>query len=181
SSVPMEELLEEAGALVRLGARELCVIAQDTASYGTDIYGRARLPDLLKGLCRVRRLRRVRLLYVHPAHLSDEILEVMAGEKKVCRYIDLPLQHVSDAILRAMGRRYTGEGVRRLIGRVRSSLPGAAVRTSMIVGFPGETAADFRELREFVRDARFDHLGVFTYSREKGTPAARLGRQVPAS
>ncbi|MHC4253718.1 MAG: MiaB/RimO family radical SAM methylthiotransferase, partial [Planctomycetota bacterium] len=176
-SVPMEELVDEASELAGIGARELCVIAQDTASYGVDLYGEPRTHELLRKLCGVKKLRWVRLLYVHPAHLTDETLEVVAGERKMCRYLDLPVQHASDAILRAMGRRYDAAHLRGLLERTRERVPGIALRTSLIVGFPGEGRREFAELLDFVKDAAFDHLGAFTYSPEKGTPASRLGRR----
>jgi ribosomal protein S12 methylthiotransferase len=179
ASRPVKELVDEAGRLADLGARELCVIAQDTASYGADIYGRPRLAELLSKLCGVRRLRWIRLLYVHPAHLTDEIVEVIAGERKMCRYIDLPVQHSSDKVLASMGRRHDGAHLREVVTRLRERVPDVAIRTSVIVGFPGEGEQEFRELLDFVRWAEFDHLGAFCYSRERGTPAARKRRRVP--
>ena len=166
-SVPIEKLLDEAEGLVDIGARELCVIAQDTASYGLDLYGKPRTHELLRKLCQIRRLRWVRLMYVHPAHLTDEILEVVAGERKVCRYLDLPVQHASSRMLERMGRFHDGPFLRGLIERIRTRVPGAALRTSVIVGFPGEGEGEFRELLDFVREAAFDHLGAFCYSRDK--------------
>ena len=173
ASKPMEELVDEAEGLADLGARELCIIAQDTASYGTDIYGRPRLSELVKKLCGVKKLKWLRLLYVHPAHLTDEIIEVIAGERKVCKYVDLPIQHASDAVLASMGRRHDGARLRDLVTRLRERAPDIAIRTSVIVGFPGEGEKEFGVLLDFVRWAEFDHLGTFLYSREKGTPAAR--------
>jgi len=181
ASRPMEELVDEAEGLIDLGARELCVIAQDTASYGTDLYGRSRLAELMGKLCGLRKLEWVRLLYVHPAHLTEEIIEVIAGERKMCKYIDLPVQHASDRILKAMGRKHDGAHLRGLLTRLRERVPGIAIRTSVIVGFPGEGKEEFRELLDFVRWAEFDHLGAFTYSRERGTPAARKRPRIPGA
>jgi ribosomal protein S12 methylthiotransferase len=178
-SFPLEELLDEARGLVGIGTREICVIAQDTASYGTDLHGEPRLPDLVRGLVSIERLRWVRLLYVHPAHLTEDILDVMAGEEKVCDYLDLPTQHVATRVLDAMGRGYGEDDLRRLVARARERLPSLTLRTSMIVGFPGETDREFDHLVDFVRETRFDHLGAFAYSPEEGTPAARLAGQVP--
>lgn len=187
-SRPMEEILDEAESIVGLGARELCVIAQDTTQYGTDIYGRRRLCDFLRKLCEIRRLGWVRLLYVHPARLTsragrsfrEELIDVLTGEKKMCSYLDLPLQHVSSRMLKAMGRGYDGPQARALVEELRRRVSGIALRTSLIVGLPGETEREFRELFEFVREARFEHMGVFVYSPEEGTPAARLpGRPSP--
>jgi ribosomal protein S12 methylthiotransferase len=179
SSRPPEELVDEAERLAELGAREICVVAQDTASYGVDIHGRPRLAQLLSMLCGVRRLRWIRLLYVHPAHMTEEIAEVIAGERKICRYVDLPVQHASDPILKAMGRRHDGAHLRGTIARLRERVPNIVIRTSVIVGFPGEGDKEFRELLDFVRWAEFDHLGAFCYSRERGTPAARKRPRVP--
>jgi ribosomal protein S12 methylthiotransferase len=173
ASKSVEELVDEAKAVADLGARELCIIAQDTASYGIDLYGRPRLSELVKRLCGLRKLKWLRLLYVHPAHLTEEIVEVITGERKVCKYVDLPIQHASDKVLASMGRRHDGAYLREAITRLRERAPNIAIRTSVIVGFPGEGEKEFDELLDFVRWAEFDHLGAFRYSREKGTPAAR--------
>jgi ribosomal protein S12 methylthiotransferase len=180
-SVPVERAIEEAKALARLGAKELCVIAQDTAVYGVDLYGKPRLAELLRRLCDLDGPRWIRLMYVHPAHLTDDVIEVVAGEPKMCRYLDLPIQHAADRVLAAMGRGYDSALLRSVVERLRDRVPGIALRTSVIVGFPGETAGEFRELLDFVRETRFEHLGAFVYSPERGTPAARLGRRVSAS
>ena len=178
-SRPVESLLDEARSLVELGARELCVIAQDTAAYGVDLHGESRTPQLLRALCGVDGLEWVRLLYVHPRHLSDEIVEVLATEPKMCRYLDLPIQHSVDRLLKAMGRGYNAEALRTLVARLRSDVPGIALRSTVIVGFPGEADEDVERLVEFMREVRFDHLGAFEYSKERGTPAADLPNQVP--
>jgi ribosomal protein S12 methylthiotransferase len=179
-SRPMDELLEEARYLVEEGVRELNVIAQDTANYGVDADGERRLHVLLRRLCEVAGLRWLRLLYVHPAHVYDELLDVMAGEEKVCPYLDIPLQHIADPVLARMGRKVTRAEIERLLERLRERVRGLALRTTFMTGFPGETDAHFEELLAFVRQARFERVGCFAYSREEGTPAARLPEQVPA-
>ncbi|KPK62269.1 MAG: hypothetical protein AMK73_06385, partial [Planctomycetes bacterium SM23_32] len=178
-SRPMDELLAEAQELVAGGVLELNVIAQDTANYGLDTEGKRLLHVLVRRLCRTDGLRWLRLLYMHPAHVYDELVEVMADEEKVCPYVDVPLQHVADAVLARMGRRITRAQVEDLIARLRERLPGLALRTTFMTGFPGETDRDFAELLDFVRQMRFDRLGCFVYSREEGTPAAELPDQVP--
>jgi ribosomal protein S12 methylthiotransferase len=178
-SRPLEKLVDEARQLIDLGARELCVIAQDTGLYGKDLYGEVRTARLLRELARVDGLNWIRLLYMHPRHLTDEIVEVIATEQKVCTYVDLPIQHASAGVLAAMGRGYDGEFVRALVEDLRRRVEGIALRTSIIVGFPGETDRDFEELLAFVREVRFDNLGAFEYSPEKGTPAHDLPNRVP--
>jgi len=173
-SFPVERLVEEAAQLAGLGAKEICVIAQDTGAYGTDLYGEPRTAALLRALCRVDGVEWIRLLYVHPLRLTDEIIDAVADEEKVCKYLDVPMQHASDHILRAMGRGHDGALLRALVDGVRRRAPGVALRTSIITGFPGETDEDFRELMDFVRRARFDHLGAFVYSPEDRTEAAAL-------
>jgi ribosomal protein S12 methylthiotransferase len=179
TSKPLEDLIAEAHSLVALGAREVCVIAQDTGRYGTDIYGESRTPELLRGLCAVDGLEWVRLLYVHPRHLSDEIIEVLATEPKMCRYLDLPIQHSVGRILKAMGRGYDTDFLRKLVARLRSDVPDIALRSTAILGFPGESDEDVAQFIEFMREIRFDHLGAFEYSKERGTPAAELPDHIP--
>ena len=174
-----DDILAEAEGLAAKGIKEVILIAQDTTAYGRDLKGKPRLSDLMKSLAALRDLRWIRLLYTHPESLQDDVLQIMASEEKICRYIDFPIQHISDDILKAMHRRTTGNVIRRKIERARALMPDVAFRTSIIVGFPGEKAAHFNELLDFVRDARFDHLGVFTYSREEGTPAATMRGTVP--
>ncbi len=178
-SRPYDDLLEEARLLAGQGVRELNVIAQDTASYGRDLHGEPRIHELVRDLCAIDDLRWVRLLYVHPAHVRDELIEVMAGEEKFCAYVDLPLQHINDDVLARMGRRCTRAEVEALIGRLRERIPGLALRTTFMTGFPGETDEQFKELLQFGRDVRFDRLGCFAHSPEEGTRAADLGGQVP--
>ncbi len=172
-SVPMETVLDEARRLAARGVRELMVIAQDTTYYGIDLYGRRRLAELLTGLCRIDGIEWIRLHYAYPAAFPDDVIEVMAREPKICKYLDIPFQHISDAQLSAMHRRHTKAEAYGLIRRLREAIPSLALRTTLLVGYPGETEADFAELEQFVRDCRFERLGVFPYSEEEGTYSAR--------
>lgn len=172
-SVPMEQLVEEATKLAARGVRELIVIAQDTTYYGIDLYGRRRLAELLERLCRIEGIEWIRLHYAYPTGFPDEVIEVMAREPKICKYLDIPFQHISDAQLSAMHRRHTKAEAYELIRKLRTAIPDLALRTTLLVGYPGETEADFAELEQFVRDVRFDRLGVFAYSEEEGTYSAR--------
>ena len=179
-SVPMETLLEEARGLAAAGVKELMVIAQDTTYYGIDLYGRRRLAELLAELCRIEGLEWIRLHYAYPAGFPDDVIETMAREPKICKYLDIPFQHISDAQLTAMKRRHTKAEAMELIRRLRSAVPDIALRTTLLVGYPGETEADFEELADFVREVRFDRLGVFAYSEEEGTYSAeKLHDDVP--
>lgn len=179
-SVPMEELEEEAHKLAAQGVRELMVIAQDTTYYGIDLYGRRMLAELLRRLCRIDGIAWIRLHYAYPAAFPDEVIEVMAAEPKICKYLDIPFQHISDAQLAAMHRRHTKAEAMELIRRLRTAIPDLALRTTLLVGYPGETEADFEELLEFVREVRFERLGVFAYSEEEGTYSAeQLRDDVP--
>ena len=177
-SRPITEVLGEAEQLADLGVRELNLIGQDTTMYGTDLYGRPQIAELLARVSKVPGVKWVRLLYTHPAHFSDALIDSLAGIPKVCPYVDLPLQHLDDAILKRMGRRVTQAQCLDLIERIRERIPGVAIRTTFIVGFPGETPAQFNELLRLVREIRFDHLGAFAYSREEDTAAARMRGQV---
>ncbi len=172
-SVPMEELETEARKLAAAGVRELIVIAQDTTYYGIDLYGRRMLGELLRRLCRIEGIAWIRLHYAYPAAFPDDVIEVMASEPKICKYLDIPFQHISDAQLAAMHRRHTKAEAMELIRRLRGAIPDLALRTTLLVGYPGETEADFTELLDFVREVRFDRLGVFAYSEEEGTYSAR--------
>lgn len=172
-SVPMETLEEEARKLAAGGVRELIVIAQDTTYYGLDLYGRRMLAELLRRLCRIDGIEWVRLHYAYPAAFPDDVVEAMASEPKICKYLDIPFQHISDAQLAAMHRRHTKAEALELVGRLRAAIPDLALRTTLLVGYPGETEADFAELVEFVREVRFERLGVFAYSEEEGTYSAR--------
>ena len=179
-SVPMEALIAEAEALVAKGVREIMVIAQDTTYYGVDIYGERKLGELLERLCAIEKLEWIRLHYAYPTDFPDEVIEVMARQKKICRYLDIPFQHISDNQLSAMKRRHTKADALRLVEKLRTSIPDIALRTTLLVGYPGETEEDFAELMEFVRETKFDRLGVFPYSEEEGTySATRLKDDVP--
>ncbi len=172
-SVPMEQLEEEARKLAAAGVKELIVIAQDTTYYGIDLYGERRLGELLHRLCRIEGIEWIRLHYAYPSDFPDEVIEAMVSEPKICKYLDIPFQHISDAQLHAMRRRHTKAEAYALIDRLRRAIPDLALRTTLLVGYPGETEADFDELMQFVRDIRFERLGVFAYSEEEGTYSAR--------
>ncbi len=178
-SVPMERLLEEAGKLAEQGVKELILVAQETTLYGVDLYGKKTLPELLRRLCRIPGIQWIRIQYCYPEEITDELISVIAEEEKICHYLDLPVQHASDPILKRMGRRATQEGLRSIIGRLRERIPDIALRTTLISGFPGETQEDHETLMEFVDDMEFERLGVFAYSREEDTPAASFPDQIP--
>ena len=179
-SVPMDALIAEAEALAERGVRELMVIAQDTTYYGVDIYGERKLAELLQRLCRIEKIEWIRLHYAYPTDFPDEVIEVMAREKKICKYLDIPFQHISDNQLSAMKRRHTKQEALTLIKKLRKAIPDIALRTTLLVGYPTESDADFAELVEFVRETKFDRLGVFAYSEEEGTySATRLTDDVP--
>jgi ribosomal protein S12 methylthiotransferase len=180
-SRPVDEIVREAHALAARGIREIILISQDTTFYGRDAGYGAALPQLLRELNEVDGIDWIRLLYLYPTTITDDILDAMAACDKVCKYIDLPLQHASDDVLRRMKRPGTGRGYEQLLARIRARVPGVALRTTFIVGFPGETDADFGMLLDFVRSVGFDHVGVFTYSHEEGTTAHDLVDDVPAS
>lgn len=177
-SVPMEELVEEAGELAKAGVRELILVAQETTLYGLDLYGVRSLPLLIRRLGAIEGIRWIRLLYCYPEEITQELMEVFAREPKLCHYLDIPIQHASDRILRRMGRRTSQEELRRRIARLREQVPDICLRTTLISGFPGETQEDFEELYRFVNEIEFDRLGVFSYSQEEGTPAAGMPDQV---
>ena len=177
-SRPPGEIIAEAEELLASGARELNIIAQDTTNYGADLRPRTPLHELLAHLASLRGLRRLRLLYTHPAHFTQDLIEAYAGLPKLCPYVDLPVQHLNDRILARMGRKVTQAQILNLIVRIREGIPNVAIRTTFIVGFPGETRKEFNELLDLVKGIRFDHLGAFAYSREEGTRAARLRGQV---
>ncbi|MCU6756229.1 Ribosomal protein S12 methylthiotransferase RimO [uncultured Eubacterium sp.] len=177
-SRPMENIIEEAELLASKGCREIILIAQDVTEYGTDIYGRLMLPELLRKLCRVDGIRWIRLMYCYEDKITDELIEVMASEEKICDYIDIPLQHVSDGVLSAMNRHSTTESIKDTLGRLRTVMPDIHIRTTLITGFPGETEEEFEELLEFVEETRFERLGVFAYSREEGTVAGDMENQI---
>lgn len=178
-SRPFEAVIEEARRLARCGVRELLLIAQDSTSYGADLYGGSKLPDLLRALARIEGVEWIRVHYTHPRTWSQSLLRVFEEEERICRYVDIPLQHVTDRMLRRMRRGVGRVETERLLETIRGRLPGVAIRTHFIVGFPGETEEDFGALAEFVRAAELEHVGCFAYSQEKGTPAGRMKEQVP--
>ncbi len=174
----IEDIVSEAEKLVSDGVRELVVIAQDTTAYGKDIYGEFCLPKLLKKLCSIEKAEWVRVHYCYPELMTDELIEVFKTEPKLCNYFDIPIQHCSDKILKRMGRRTNKAQIIGLIDKIRREIPNAAIRTSLIAGFPGESESDFEELCDFVREVRFERLGVFAYSREEDTPAYSFDNQI---
>ena len=177
-SKPMEEIIEEAKELCSQGTRELIVVAQETTRYGIDLYGRYKLANLLQGLEKIENCRWIRLMYCYPTSITGELLEVIKSSKKICRYIDLPLQHINNRILKMMNRRGSKEYIAYLINKLRRLMPGITLRTTFIVGFPGETEAEFNELLSFIEATRFDRAGIFGYSPEEGTAAERLPDRV---
>lgn len=178
-SRPLEELVAEARFLVSRGAQELVLVAQDTTAYGLDLYGYLALPILLRELARLPEVKWLRLLYAYPTRITPKLIEVMAEENKICRYLDLPLQHAHPEILKLMGRPGTLQVARKALSRLKAALPEIALRSTFIVGFPGEKETHFRELLNFLEEIRFDWVGAFTFSPEEGTPASRLPGQVP--
>ncbi len=180
TSVPMEQLIEEAEALAAKGVKEIMVIAQDTTYYGVDLYGKRCLAELLERLCRVEGIEWIRLHYAYPTDFPQEVIDTMAREPKICKYLDIPLQHISDNQLSLMHRRHTKADALELLARLRAAMPDMAIRTTLLVGYPNESAEDFAELCDFVREQRFDRLGVFPYSEEEGTfSAEKLSDNVP--
>lgn len=177
-SIPMEKLLESARNLAEQGYKELVLVAQETTLYGMDLYGEHCLPMLLKELAKIPGIAWIRLLYCYPEEITDELIEVMANEPKVCHYIDMPIQHADDEILRRMGRRTSQEDLREVIGKLRTAMPDITIRTTLITGFPGETKEQHDTMMEFVDEMEFDKLGVFTYSKEEDTPAFSFPNQV---
>ena len=177
-SVPMERLIKEAEELAEQGVKELILVAQETTLYGKDIYGEKSLHKLLKELCKIAGIRWIRILYCYPEEITDELIQVMKEEKKICHYLDLPIQHASDEILKRMGRRTSKAQLKEIIGKLREEIPDITLRTTLITGFPGETEEQHEELMEFVDEMEFDRLGVFTYSPEEDTPAALMDNQI---
>ena len=177
-SVPMEQLLEDANKLAEKGVSELLIVAQETTLYGTDLYGEKKLPELLHKLCEIEGFKWIRVLYCYPEEITDELIQTIKNEPKICNYLDIPIQSGSDKILKKMGRRNSNAEIRELVGKLRKEIPDICIRTTLISGFPGETAEDHNETMALVRDLRFDRLGVFTYSQEEDTPAATMPDQV---
>lgn len=180
-SVPMESLLKEAGELARKGIRELVLVAQETTMYGIDLYGEKSLHKLLKRLAEIPEIQWIRILYCYPEELYDELIDVMAEEKKICHYLDIPIQHASDSVLKRMGRKTTNAQLRERIETLRKKIPDIVLRTTFITGFPAETQKDHQEVMKFVDEMEFDRLGVFTYSPEENTPAAVMEHQIDES
>ena len=173
-SRPMENIIAEAKALAEAGCRELIIIAQDITRYGTDLYGERKLHELLKELSAIEEIHWLRLHYLYPDELGDELIEEIASNDKICKYLDIPIQHISTPVLKRMNRRDTGDSIKALFSKLREKIPGLVLRTSLITGFPGETEEDFEELCEFLKEARIERVGVFPYSPEEGTPAASM-------
>ena len=177
-SVPMEDLLQEARGLAAQGVKELILVAQETTLYGVDLYGEKSLPRLLRELAKIPGIQWIRIQYCYPEEITDELIQVIREEEKVCHYLDIPIQHASDPVLKRMGRRTNQEELRRIIGKLRKEIPDIAIRTTLISGFPGETEEDHEELMAFVDEMEFERLGVFAYSLEEDTPAAQMPDQV---
>ena len=170
----LEDVVEEAEALAKTGVKELIVVAQDVTRYGTDLYGKHALPELLHKLCKIKGIEWIRLHYLYPDEFDDELIDTIASEKKIVKYIDVPLQHIDDTILKRMNRRGTGAEIRALLKKLRERIPGVVIRTSLIVGLPGEGEAEFAELCDFLKEAKMERAGVFVFSPEEGTPAAAM-------
>ena len=173
-----EDIVSEATYLAKKGYREMIVIAQDTTKYGVDLYGKPRLAELLQELSKIDGIKWIRFLYAYPETITDELIKIVKENEKICNYFDIPLQHISDTILKRMNRKSNSESIKKLINKIRKEIPDVTLRTSLIVGFPGETKEDFEELYQFVKETKFDKLGVFMYSKEDGTPAEKLPHQI---
>ena len=173
-----EDIIEEAKMLAKKGIKELIIIAQDTTKYGIDIYGENKLAELLQELCKIKELKWIRFLYSYPEGITDELIETVARNEKIAKYFDIPIQHSSDTILKKMNRKTNKKQIKEIISKIRNKIPDAIIRTSLIVGFPNETEEDFKDLLEFVKETKFDRLGTFMYSKEDGTPAAKLPEQI---
>ena len=173
-----EDIIEEVKELAEKGYKEIILTAQDTTKYGIDIYGRPRLAELLTEICKIEKIKWIRFLYAYPETIDDELIKVVKENDKICKYFDIPIQHISDTVLKRMNRHSDGTSIRNLINKLRQEIPEVVIRTTVMVGFPGETDRDFEELYSFVKEAKFDKLGAFSYSKEEGTPAERLRDQV---
>lgn len=178
-SVPMERLIEQAKYLASVGVKELILVAQETTLYGVDIYGKKSLHVLLKELCGINGIKMIRIMYCYPEEIYDELIEVIASEKKICHYLDMPIQHCSDDVLKRMGRKTTKNELIEIVNKLRKKIPDIVLRTTLIAGFPGETEEQHEEMMEFVDSMEFERLGVFTYSPEENTPAALMDNQIP--
>jgi len=180
-SKPMQEVLREARLLAQNGAAEISLIAQDTTSYGQDLYGAPRLEELLKKLVKIKEVQRLRIMYAYPHRVTKELAKIMAGEEKIVPYLDIPLQHISDNILKAMNRHCGAGAIKKVLDMLKKTVPDIALRTNFIVGFPGESGKNFEELNQFVKDYMFDNVGIFDYHREPGTPAYDMKNQIPVA
>lgn len=174
----IEDVLEEANYLAQEGYEEIIVIAQDTTKYGIDLYGKSKLAELLQKLEKIKKIRWIRFLYAYPEMITDELIEGVKNSHKICHYFDIPLQHISNSVLKKMNRKSDEQSIKQLIQKIRKEIPDVVLRTSLIVGFPGETEEDFQKLYDFVKETKFNRLGVFPYSKEEGTPAERLPNQI---
>ena len=174
----MEDILDEAEMLAKKGIKELIVIAQDTTKYGVDIYGESKLAELLEKLSKIKGIEWIRFLYSYPEGITDKLIETVANNDKIAKYFDIPIQHISDPILKKMNRKTSKENIIKILEKIKNKIPNVTLRTSLIVGFPGETKENFEELLEFVKNTKFDKLGTFMYSKEEGTPAAKLPNQI---
>ena len=174
----MDDILEEANMLAKKGIKELIVIAQDTTKYGVDIYGESKLAELLENLTKIEGIQWIRFLYAYPEGITEELIDIVANNDKIANYFDIPIQHISNKVLKRMNRRTNKEQIENLLSKIRENIPDVVLRTSLIVGFPGETKEDFEELKEFIKVAKFDKLGTFMYSKEDGTPAEKLPDQI---
>ena len=174
----IEDILEEAKKLTQEGYKELIIIAQDTGRYGIDLYGKPRLVELLQKLCKIKQLKWIRFLYTYPETITEELINVVKSENKICKYIDIPIQHISDSVLKRMNRKSSATSIKELIDKLRKEIPNVVIRTTIMVGFPGETKEDFEQLYSFVKEAKFDRLGAFSYSKEENTPAEKLPNQI---
>ncbi len=177
-SRPMEDIIDEANKLANEGIKELIVIAQDTTKYGVDIYGESKLAELLTKLSQIPQIKWIRFLYAYPEGITEELINTVATNKKIAKYFDIPIQHISNSILKKMNRKTSKEGIKKIIEKIKSKIPDVTLRTSLIVGFPGETQEDFTQLINFIEETKFDKLGAFMYSKEEGTPAEKLPNQI---
>lgn len=178
SSRPMQDIIEEANILANKGIKELIIIAQDTTKYGVDLYGETKLAELLQNLSKIEKIEWIRFLYSYPEGITDELIDIVSNNDKICKYFDIPIQHISNDVLKRMNRKTSRENIENIIEKIRNIIPEVTLRTSLIVGFPGETEEQFEELYSFVKRVKFDKLGVFEYSQEDGTPAAKLPDQI---
>ena len=177
-SRPLEDIIKEAESLANQGIKELIIIAQDTTKYGIDLYGKSKLAELLSKVCKINGIKWIRFLYAYPEGITDELINVVKNEEKICKYFDIPIQHISNSVLKRMNRKTSKENIIKLINKIKKEIPNVVLRTSLIVGFPGETQSEFDELYNFVKTVKFDKLGVFEYSKEEGTPASIMEGQI---